>query len=83
MWLTCAQTIAHRQSLQAIEDQSRKLICKLANATAESRQMFNELMEIKGNIRVVCRIRPQVRAACEFDCPGYYAIGLIILPPGT
>jgi hypothetical protein len=37
------------------------LVQRLAAVTTDNRVMFNELMEMKGNIRVIARIRPLVR----------------------
>jgi hypothetical protein len=48
-------------SYQDIFSNTAWLVQRLAAVTTDNRVMFNELMEMKGNIRVVARIRPLAR----------------------
>jgi hypothetical protein len=55
--------------LSDVQKDTVQLVVRLAQVTAENRQMFNELMEMKGNIRVVARVRPLVSRGATHVVP--------------
>ncbi|KAL0030034.1 hypothetical protein WJX79_002301 [Trebouxia sp. C0005] len=46
------------QSLQAQVDDLQDMAGKYADTVEENRKLYNEVQDLKGNIRVFCRIRP-------------------------
>ena len=62
--MTC-QARTHIQAYTDVCSHTLRLVQRLAGVTAENRVMFNELMEMKGNIRVLARVRPLVRACMQ------------------
>ena len=55
------QAAKHVATYLDIREHTAWLVQRLACVTTENRVMFNELMDMKGNIRVIARVRPMVR----------------------
>ena len=54
------KTIAEQEDeLRRLGAQAGRVVSRVASLNAERKQLFNEVMDIKGNIRVFARIRPQ------------------------
>lgn len=57
-----------------IESHYKPLADRLKEESAERKRLFNQLQEIKGNIRVFCRVRPltnEEQTRGEKDCVSY------------
>ena len=49
------------QRIEGIDDKNKELVTKYKKEMALRKKLHNELVELKGNIRVYCRVRPVVK----------------------
>lgn len=59
------QMLAMNQNAQSIEEERQVARQKLLKAEAARRKLHNQLQELKGNIRVFCRVRPLLKKGDE------------------
>ncbi|CAN6455429.1 unnamed protein product [Victoria cruziana] len=51
-----------------LEQENKVLKAKFVKATREQKQLYNKIVEMKGNIRVFCRCRPLSKEEIEAGC---------------
>lgn len=51
----------------------------LMQAAQRRRKLYNTIQELKGNIRVFCRVRPVLRKRGYFDPPTFYLLWIVII----
>ena len=49
------------QRIEGIDDKDKELVTKYKKEMALRKKLHNELVELKGNIRVYCRVRPVIK----------------------
>lgn len=49
------------QRIEGIDDKNKELVTKYKKEMALRKKLHNELVELKGNIRVYCRVRPVIK----------------------
>ena len=49
------------QRIEVIDDKNKELVTKYKKEMALRKKLHNELVELKGNIRVYCRVRPVIK----------------------
>ena len=59
----------------AIEDATKDLMKRYKYETRERKLLYNHIQEMRGNIRVFCRVRSDDRTACVLRFPDKNAIG--------
>ena len=59
----------------AVEDATRDLVNKYRYEVRQRKLIYNQLQELKGNIRVFCRVRYDNRVKCVLDFPDEKGLG--------
>lgn len=59
----------------AIVDATRDLLARYKHECRERKLLYNHIQELRGNIRVFCRVRNDPRAACVLRFPDKSALG--------
>ena len=49
------------QRIEGIDDKNKELVTKYKKEMALRKKLHNELVDLKGNIRVYCRVRPVIK----------------------
>lgn len=49
------------QRIEGIDDKNKELVKKYKKEMALRKKLHNELVDLKGNIRVYCRVRPVIK----------------------
>ena len=53
----------------AVEDATKDLITRYRYEVRQRKLLYNQLQELKGNIRVFCRVRHDDRVTCALEFP--------------
>lgn len=51
----------------------------LMQAAQRRRKLYNTIQELKGNIRVFCRVRPVLRKKRHLDPPTFYSLWIVVI----
>ena len=61
MEIPCLFSLQIVQRIEGIDDKNKELVTKYKKEMALRKKLHNELVDLKGNIRVYCRVRPVIK----------------------
>ena len=61
MAILCLFSLQIVQRIEGIDDKNKELVTKYKKEMALRKKLHNELVDLKGNIRVYCRVRPLIK----------------------
>lgn len=60
-WLSFLDFVQILQRIEGVDERNKLLVTKYKKEMALRKKFHNELVDLKGNIRVFCRVRPVIR----------------------